>query len=84
MVQPLLAETRRLLSRCLGVVDGHRDLSTESVRNDLSMGESALANFICDALLARCRAQGVAADLAMIDSSVMRSGLPARGILARG
>lgn len=83
-VQPLLAETRRLLQRSLGRVDSHRDLSTEAVRNDLALGESALANFICDALLARCRAQGMAADLAMIDSSVVRSGLPAGSVLTRG
>ncbi len=83
-VQPLLAATRQLLQRPLGRVDNHRDLSIESVRNDLALGESALANFICDALLARCRAQGVAADMAMIDSSVVRSGLPAGGPLTRG
>lgn len=83
-VQPLLAETRRLLQRPLGRIDSHRDLSTEAVRNDLALGESALANFICDALLARCRAHGLAVDLAMIDSSVVRSGLPAAGVLTRG
>jgi 2',3'-cyclic-nucleotide 2'-phosphodiesterase (5'-nucleotidase family) len=84
IVQPLLAEIRQRLQGSLGRVDGHRDMSTESVRNDLALGESALANFICDALLARCRAQGVAADLAMVDSSVVRSGLPAGGVLTRG
>lgn len=83
-VQPLLAETRRRLRRPLGHIDWHRDLSTETVRNDLALGESALANFICDALLARCRARGLAVDLAMIDSSVVRSGLPAGGVLTQG
>ncbi len=82
-VQPLLAETRRLLQRPLGRVDSHRDLSTEAVRNDLALGESALANFICDALVARCRTRGLAVDLAMIDSSVVRSGLPADSVLTR-
>jgi 2',3'-cyclic-nucleotide 2'-phosphodiesterase (5'-nucleotidase family) len=83
-VQPLLAQARQHLQRPLGRVDSHRDLSTEAVRNDLALGESALANFICDALLARCRANSVAVDLAMIDSSVVRSGLPATGVLTRG
>lgn len=83
-VQPLLVETRQILQRPLGRIDSHRDLSTEAVRNDLNLGESALANFICDALLARCRAHGLAVDLAMIDSSVVRSGLPAAGVLTRG
>ncbi len=83
-VQPLLAQARQHLQRPLGRIDSHRDLSTEAVRNDLALGESALANFICDALLARCRANGIAVDLTMIDSSVVRSGLPATGVLTRG
>lgn len=83
-VQPLLMEVRRLLRHPLGRISSHRDLNTEAVRNDLALGESALANFICDALVERCRGQGLAVDLAMIDGSVVRSGLPAGGLLTQG
>jgi 2',3'-cyclic-nucleotide 2'-phosphodiesterase (5'-nucleotidase family) len=83
-VQPLLAETRRLLQQPLGRVDYHCDLTTEAIRNDLALGESALANFICDAMVARCRSHGLTVDLAMVDSSVIRNGLPGSGVLTKG
>ena len=83
-VQPLVAEIRRRLERPLGRVDQHNDLTTEAVRNDLALGESALANFISDAMVARCRAKGLVVDLGMIDSSVVRNGLPSSGLLTRG
>lgn len=80
-VQPLIAAARSLLAQPLGRVENHPDLTTEAVRNDLAMGESALANFICDALVARCRRHGLPVDLALADSSVMRCGLPTAGTL---
>ncbi|MFN2294089.1 MAG: bifunctional metallophosphatase/5'-nucleotidase [Candidatus Promineifilaceae bacterium] len=75
-VRPLLEMARPLFTRSLGQVISHPDLSTYAVRNEFATGESALANFIADALVARCHAQGVAADFAIVDSSVVRSGLP--------
>jgi 5'-nucleotidase / UDP-sugar diphosphatase len=83
-VQPIIGQAQRLMQRPLGRVDRHPDLRTVSVRNDFALGESALANFICDALVECCRSQGLPVDLAMIDSSVVRCGLPADGWLTWG
>jgi 2',3'-cyclic-nucleotide 2'-phosphodiesterase (5'-nucleotidase family) len=83
-VQPIIAHAQRLMQRPLGRVDRHSDLRTEAVRNDFALGESALANFICDALVERSRMHGLAVDLAMIDRSVVRCGLPDSGVLTWG
>jgi 2',3'-cyclic-nucleotide 2'-phosphodiesterase (5'-nucleotidase family) len=83
-VQPIIAHAQRLMQRPLGRVDHHPDLRTEAVRNDFALGESALANFICDALVERGRMHGLAVDLAVIDRSVVRCGLPTDGRLAWG
>jgi hypothetical protein len=56
-------------------VDTHPDLGTEAIRNDFAANELALANFITDALVVRCRALGYGVDFAMIDSSSLRCGL---------
>lgn len=83
-VQPIIGQARRLMQRPLGRVESHPDLRTEAVRNDFALGESALANFICDALVERCRSHGLPVELAMIDRSVVRCGLPAGGGLTWG
>ncbi|KAA3654780.1 MAG: bifunctional metallophosphatase/5'-nucleotidase [Chloroflexi bacterium] len=75
-VKPLLEMARPLFTRSLGQVANHSDLSTDAVRNAFAAGESALANFITDALVTRCRADGYDADLAMVDTSIVRHGLP--------
>jgi 2',3'-cyclic-nucleotide 2'-phosphodiesterase (5'-nucleotidase family) len=76
-VQPLLEIARPLFSRTLGKVVNHPDLSTDAIRNNFAAEESALANFIADALVTRCRANGYDTDLAFIDASIIRRGLPA-------
>lgn len=76
VMQPLLAQIGPYLRRTLGPVVGHADLGAEAVQNDLSSGESALANFIAGAIVLRCRAAGYEVDLAMIDASVVHDGLP--------
>ncbi|MCA9935077.1 MAG: bifunctional metallophosphatase/5'-nucleotidase [Ardenticatenaceae bacterium] len=83
-VQPLLEVARPLFQRSLGRVADHPDLSTDAVRNSFATGESALANFITDALVARCRANGYETDLAVVDTSVVRRGLPVGGELTFG
>jgi 2',3'-cyclic-nucleotide 2'-phosphodiesterase (5'-nucleotidase family) len=75
-VQPLLEQVRPLLSRSLGRVADHPDLMTDSVRNTFASRESALANFVTDAIVARCRASGHAVSLAAIDASCLYRGLP--------
>lgn len=83
-VQPLVALARPLFSRKLGRVANQPDLSTEAVRNCFAAGESALANFIADAMVTRCRANGYEADLALIDGPSVRCGLPTGGELTFG
>ena len=75
-VQPLVEIARPLFTRNLGQVADHPDLSTDAVRNSFAAEESALANFIADALVTRCRANGYNVDLALVDASVVRRGLP--------
>lgn len=74
-VQPLLEIARPLFNRSLGKIGSHPDLSTDAVRNSFAAGESALANFIADALVARCRVNGYDVDLALVDTSIVRRGL---------
>ncbi len=75
-VQPLLEIARPLFTRSLGKVAHHPDLSTDAIRNSFAAAESALANFIADALVTRCRANSYDVDLALIDVSIIRCGLP--------
>ena len=83
-VQPLIKLARPLFARKLGPVVDHPDLSTDVVRNAFASGESALANFITDAMVMRCRAYGHNVDLAILDASNVRCGLPAGGKLTFG
>lgn len=83
-VQPLVALARSVFARSLGPVGDHPDLGTEAVRNNFASGESALANFITDALVSRCRLLGHNVDLAMLDASDVRRGLPVGGQLSFG
>ena len=83
-VQPLVKLARPLLARKLGPVVNHPDLTTEVVRNGFASGESALANFITDALVRRCQAHGLPVDLAILDAANVRCGLPAGGKLTFG
>ncbi len=83
-VQPLLEQVRPLFARSLGQVADHPDLSTDAVRSAFAAGESALANFVTDAIVARCRLSGHAASLAAIDASCIYRGLPAGGEITFG
>jgi 2',3'-cyclic-nucleotide 2'-phosphodiesterase (5'-nucleotidase family) len=83
-VQPLLEQVRPLFSRSLGRVADHPDLGTDAVRNTFAASESALANFITDAIVARCHAEGHVVSLAAIDASCMYQGLPVGGELTFG
>jgi 2',3'-cyclic-nucleotide 2'-phosphodiesterase (5'-nucleotidase family) len=83
-VQPLLEQVYPLFARSLGRVAGHPDLSTESLRNAFAAGESALANFVTDAMVARCHSAGHPVNLAAIDASCLRRGLRVGGELTFG
>lgn len=83
-VQPLVKLARPHFARKLGKVANHPDLSTEAIRNSFASGESALANFITAAMVTRCRANGHNVDLAILDSSNVRCGLPVGGKLTFG
>lgn len=75
-VEPIMALAEPLFKQVLGQVIDHPDLSTDMVRGFFAAGESALANFLADALVARCRARGYHVDLAVVDASCLRCGLP--------
>lgn len=75
-IQPLAELAEPLFKRVLGPVSDHPDMTTDAVRNYFAAGESALANFVADALVTRCRANGHNVDLAVVDASCLRCGLP--------
>lgn len=83
-VKPLAAMAMPTFNAVLGRTADDPDLSTDSVRNLFAAGESAFANFITDAMVALARAHGYAADLAIIDASSVRIGLPMGGELTFG
>jgi hypothetical protein len=83
-VQPLIDVARPLFSRYLGRVANHPDLSTDAIRNTFAAGESAMANFIADAAVARCHVHGYDVNLAVVDVSVIRRGLSIGGELTFG
>lgn len=74
-VQPLLDRVTLLLAQPLGWVADLPDLTTEAVRDQFAVGESVLANYITDALVAACQAAGLPVDLAAIDASSLYCGL---------
>ncbi len=83
-IRPLVELAHNLFARPLGQVADEPDLSTFAVRNTFAAGESAMANFIADGLVERCRAAGFPVDLAMVDRSTVRCGLPVGGTLTFG
>jgi 5'-nucleotidase/UDP-sugar diphosphatase len=83
-VKPLVDIARPLFNRTLGLVADNPDLSSDAVQNNFATGESALANFIADALVARCKANDYDVELALVDGSVVRTGLPVGGELSFG
>lgn len=76
VVQPLVAEARQLLQTPLGVLADDFGLSTVVVRNYFAAEEIPLINFIADGIVTCCRVAGYPVDLAMVDASVVQSGLP--------
>ncbi len=83
-VRPLIARMHERAKQNLGRVVNHPDLSTDAARNRIAVGETALMNFITDALVARCRAAGLDVDFAMLDSCCIHAGLPTGGPLTLG
>ena len=75
-IAPLLELVRPIYERRLGEVANDFDLTTEGVRNCFAAGESALANFITDALTAQSRARGLEVDMVVADASTISTGLP--------
>ena len=83
-VQPLATEVMPLLMRSLGRTANNADLDTLSVQNCFAAGESAFANFIADGFVTRARANGHEVDLAFVDSSSARVGVPVAGEITFG
>jgi hypothetical protein len=74
-VQPLLRAVQPIFDQELGVVADDPDLSTDAVCNDFAAGESALGNFVADALVERCDRAGHPVDFAVVDASSIVAGL---------
>ncbi|MCO6449597.1 MAG: bifunctional metallophosphatase/5'-nucleotidase [Caldilineales bacterium] len=83
-VQPLVQRVQPEWERVLGRVAADPDLSTDAVRNEFAAGESAMANFISDGLASEARRLGFPVDFAFIDTSIVRMGLDAGGIVRYG
>ncbi len=75
VVQPLLKQARTIFDTPLGVMSDDLGLKTVIVRNCFAVREVALVNFISDAIVSRCKHNGYAVDLAMVDAADVRSGL---------
>ncbi len=75
-VRPFADQAISYFETPLGKVCRDLDVTTEAVRNSFAAGELAFANFICDAMVARCQRGGTEADLAILDLSSVRAGLP--------
>ena len=75
-VQPLVHAVQPIFDQELGDTADHVDLSLDAVRNEFAAGESALGNFVADALVERCRLAGYAVDFAAIDATCIAAGLP--------
>jgi 5'-nucleotidase / UDP-sugar diphosphatase len=83
-IAPLVAQVQPLLAQPLGAVTPHPDLNALRVRRSFASEESALANFVADALVARCRAAGLPVDFGIVDQSSLSDGLPQIGVLTFG
>ena len=83
-IEPIEKQVKPLLDRPLGRTANTPDLDTECIRNDFAAGESAFANFITDALVSCCHTQGYHVDLAFVDATSIRSGIPVNDVLTYG
>lgn len=83
-VRPLAEVVQGWLARPIGVAADHPDLDTVRVREWFAAEESALANFLADAIVERCRAAGLHVDFAAVDASLLSVGLPRGGPLTYG
>jgi 5'-nucleotidase / UDP-sugar diphosphatase len=83
-VRPLLIRAQDHFRKPLGRVQTDDDCSDEAVRNDFAVGELALANFVSDALVQRCWRHRLNVDFAMINASVLCSGVTAGETLTYG
>ncbi|MDQ1300121.1 MAG: hypothetical protein QG637_38 [Chloroflexota bacterium] len=83
-VRPLLAQAQPYRERIIGRAADDEDLGAEAVRNAFATGESALANFIADALVAQARAHGYPVDFALVDASIVGGGLHVGGDISFG
>jgi hypothetical protein len=84
LVKPLAAKVMPLLTRHLGRTADCEDLSTLSVQNCFAAGESAFANFIADGLVEQARENGYNVDLAFVDATCARIGVPVNSELTFG
>lgn len=76
VMKPLVQRAYSYFGHILGKVGNDPKLGTDYVRSTYASGELALANFISDGLVKQLKKAGQSVDLAMIDSSCLRRGIP--------
>jgi 2',3'-cyclic-nucleotide 2'-phosphodiesterase (5'-nucleotidase family) len=76
VMKPLVQRAYSYFEHILGKVGDDPKLGTDYVRSTYASGELALANFITDGLVNQLNKGDQTVDLAMIDSSCLRRGLP--------
>ncbi|MBW7882664.1 MAG: bifunctional metallophosphatase/5'-nucleotidase [Caldilineaceae bacterium] len=74
-ILPHIQRLQAALARPLGTVEDSSALATTTVRGSLCTGESPLANFVSDALVARCHVYDLTVDGSLVDATVIRAGL---------
>ncbi len=81
VIKPFLKKSKAYLNRELGRVDKILELSVEAFQDRGAAEESALANFITDALVKQYRAEGYDVDFCLLDGSCLPTGFKVRGEL---
>jgi len=74
-VQPLIESIRPQFDKVLGTVEDSQDLWADVRVNTGVTDESAIYNFVSDALVSCCRKRGLMVDLAVIDASILNDSL---------
>ncbi|VAV91056.1 5'-nucleotidase, partial [hydrothermal vent metagenome] len=73
-IAPVIARVQAVLDTEIAQITTHA-LSNKTAQQARYTGESALGNFICDAIYQRLEARGIAADLALMNGATLQAGI---------
>ena len=80
-VLPLFEKVRPMFELELGRIEDSWEVTKDACCDDCAFNESALHNFVTDALVSGCQTAGYDVDFAVLDSSALRAGLTPGGEL---